>query len=112
LRPRSARGSGSGRAERNTVLGTKSGHNGIRSYIAIMIKTQVQLEKWQYQAAKSESARTSRSLSDLVREGLAAVLRKSALRPRQSLEELAGKYEPRSTEDLKAHDRAWADSIR
>jgi hypothetical protein len=77
-----------------------------------MIKTQVQLEEWQYQAAKRESARTSRSLSDLVREGLAAVLRKSALHPRQSLEELAGKYAPRSTEDLKAHDRAWAESIR
>ena len=77
-----------------------------------MIKTQVQLEEWQYQAAKRESARTSRSLSDLVREGLAAVLRKSALHPRQSLEGLAGKYVPRSTEDLKAHDRAWADSIR
>ena len=77
-----------------------------------MIKTQVQLEEWQYRAAKQESARTSRSLSDLVREGLAAVLRKSALRPRQSLEELAGKYTPRSTKDLKAHDRDWADSIR
>ena len=77
-----------------------------------MIKTQVQLEEWQYRAAKQESARTSRSLSDLVREGLAAVLRKSALRPRQSLEELAGKYTPRSTQDLKAHDRDWVDSIR
>jgi len=77
-----------------------------------MIKTQVQLEEWQYQAAKRESARTARSLSDLVREGLTSVLRKSALHPRQSLEELAGKYAPRSTEDLKPHDRAWADSIR
>jgi len=51
-------------------------------------------------------------LSDLVQEGLATLLRKSALRPRQSLEKLAGKYEARSTEDLKEHDRAWADSIR
>jgi len=77
-----------------------------------MIKTQVQLEEWQYQAAKRESARTARSLSDLVREGLAAVLRKSALRPRQSLEELAGKYAPQSVDDLKPHDRAWTESIR
>jgi hypothetical protein len=77
-----------------------------------MIKTQVQLEEWQYRAAKQESARTSRSLSDLVREGLSAVLRKSALQPRQSLEDLAGKYAPQKTDDLKPHDRAWAESIR
>ena len=77
-----------------------------------MIKTQVQLEEWQYHAAKQESARTSCSLSDLVREGLASVLRRSALQPRQSLEALAGKYSPVKTDDLKAHDRAWVESIR
>lgn len=77
-----------------------------------MIKTQVQLEEWQYRAAKQMTARSSRSLSDLVREGLALVLRKSAQQPRQSLEQLAGKYEPRASDDLKAHDRAWAEAIR
>ena len=77
-----------------------------------MIKTQVQLEEWQYLAAKKESARLSRSLSDLVREGLALVLRNSALGPPQTLEELAGKYQPRSCDDLKTHDRAWAEVIR
>jgi len=77
-----------------------------------MIKTQVQLEEWQYQAAKGESARTSRSLSDLVREGLTLVLQKSAKRPQVPLEELAGKYEPKSCEDLKFHDRGWVDVIR
>lgn len=77
-----------------------------------MIKTQVQLEEWQYQAAKGESARTSRSLSDLVREGLTLVLQKSAKQPQVLLEELAGKYEPKSCEDLKFHDCGWADAIR
>lgn len=77
-----------------------------------MIKTQVQLEEWQYKAAKKESARTLRSLSDLVREGLALVLQRSAHRPRLRLEDLAGKYEPRPTGDLKAHDHVWADAIR
>ena len=77
-----------------------------------MIKTQVQLEEWQYRAAKQESARTSRSLSELVREGLALVLSRAAAAPRQSLESLAGKYEPRPLDDLKQHDRAWVETIR
>jgi|688.fasta_scaffold1659167_2 hypothetical protein len=77
-----------------------------------MIKTQVQLQEWQYQAAKRESARTSRSLSDLIREGLVMVLQKSAAAPRGDLESLAGKYTPRSVEDLKSHDRAWVEAIR
>jgi hypothetical protein len=77
-----------------------------------MIKTQVQLEDWQYRAAKEESARTSRSLSDLVREGLTSVLHKASARRLQSLEQLAGKYEGRALGDLKLHDRAWVESIR
>ena len=77
-----------------------------------MIKTQVQLEDWQYRAAKEESARTSRSLSDLVREGLTSVLRRSSARQSQSLEQLAGKYQSRALGDLKPHDRAWVESIR
>jgi hypothetical protein len=77
-----------------------------------MIKTQIQLEDWQYRAAKEESARTSRSLSDLVREGLTSVLRRASARQGQSLEQLAGKYEGRAFEDLKPHDRAWVESIR
>lgn len=77
-----------------------------------MIKTQVQLQEWQYQAAKKESVRTSRSLSDLVREGLVMVLKRSAAAPRGDLEGLAGKYTPRSVEDLKTHDRAWVETIR
>jgi len=81
-------------------------------YYAIMIKTQVQLEEWQYRAAKQEGARTSRSLSDLVREGLSLVLRRSGQPGRSSLEQLAGKYEPRACDDLKAHDRDWVESIR
>ena len=77
-----------------------------------MIKTQVQLLEWQYQAAKKEGARTSRSLSDLMREGLEMVLQRSAAAPRGDLEGLAGKYTPRSVEDLKSHDRAWVEAIR
>ncbi len=77
-----------------------------------MVKTQVQLEESQYHAAKGESARTARSLSDLVREGLALVLQRSSQRQRVPLKELAGKYEPVAGEGLKPHDQAWADAIR
>ena len=77
-----------------------------------MIKTQVQLEEWQYRAAKQESARSSKSLSALVREGLSLVLRRSGQPAVPALEDLAGKYEPRACDDLKAHDRGWVESIR
>jgi len=77
-----------------------------------MIKTQVQLQEWQYQAAKRESARASRSLSDLVREGLAMVLQRSATASRGDLEALAGKYTAQPADDLKPHDSAWVEAIR
>lgn len=77
-----------------------------------MIKTQVQLEEWQYRAAKQESARSSKSLSALVREGLSLVLRRSGRPAAPALEDLAGKYEPQACDDLKAHDRGWVESIR
>ncbi len=70
------------------------------------------MEDWQYRAAKEKSARTSRSLSDLVKEGWTSVLRKASAQQPQSLEQLAGKYEPRLTHDLKQHDRGWAENIR
>jgi len=77
-----------------------------------MIKTQVQLEKWQYEEAKRVGVATSRSMSDIIREGLAMVLPK--LRPRggKPLASIAGKYRPLELKDLKDHDRGWVESIR
>ena len=54
-----------------------------------MIKTQVQLEKWQYEAAKKAGAATSRSMSDIIREGLALVLPKLGQGGRKGLAEVA-----------------------
>ena len=79
---------------------------------AIMIKTQVQLEKWQYEAAKKAGAATSRSMSDIIREGLALVLPKLGQGGRKGLAEVAGKYRPKKMEGLKEHDRGWVESIR
>ena len=77
-----------------------------------MIKTQVQLEEWQYQAAKKAGAATSRSMSDIIREGLALVLPKLGRSGRKDLAELAGKYRPKKMGGLKDHDRSWVESIR
>jgi hypothetical protein len=77
-----------------------------------MIKTQVQLEDWQYEAARRRANQLSRSMSDLVREGLTLVLRRLEKAPAGDLESIAGKYEPRETSDLKDHDRWFVESIR
>lgn len=77
-----------------------------------MIKTQVQLEEWQYKAAKKVGVATSRSLSDIVREGLALVLPKLSGGGKKPLVSIAGKYQPMNAKDLKDHDQGWVESIR
>ncbi len=75
-----------------------------------MIKTQIQIEEWQYEALKKQSTLTSRSMSDFVRQVLTDALKKRV--PSRPLAEIAGKYRPVSSDDLKAHDADWAESIR
>ena len=77
-----------------------------------MIKTQVQLEEWQYQAAKKAGAVTSRSMSDIIREGLSMVLPKLGQAGQKPLAAIAGKYRPLDSQGLKDHDRRWVESIR
>ncbi|MDZ4789382.1 MAG: ribbon-helix-helix protein, CopG family [Blastochloris sp.] len=75
-----------------------------------MVKTQIQIEDWQHEAIKRESARASRSMSDFIREAVTEALKKGKIR--RPLVEIAGKYTPLKKDDLKAHDAAWAESIR
>ena len=77
-----------------------------------MIKTQIQLEDWQYSSLKRAGADAGRSLSDVVRESVSLFLKTQKKGEPVSLEALAGKYSSRSVEDLKAHDRGWVESIR
>jgi hypothetical protein len=77
-----------------------------------MVKTQVQLEDWQYEATKKAGAVTSRSMSDIVREGLTLVLPKLGHGGQKPLAAIAGKYRPLSSQDLKDHDQGWVESIR
>ena len=77
-----------------------------------MIKTQIQLEDWQYSSLKKAGAEAGRSLSDVIRESVSLFLKGNKKTGMTPLQELAGKYSFRSIDDLKAHDRAWAESIR
>jgi predicted CopG family antitoxin len=77
-----------------------------------MIKTQIQLEDWQYESLKRVGVEAGRSLSDVIRESASLFLKSRKQVGSVSLKELAGKYSSRSFKDLKPHDRAWVESIR
>ena len=77
-----------------------------------MIKTQIQLEESQHEALKALGVQAHASMSELVRRAVNAFLASSRAAPMPGLDEIAGKYRPRSMEDLKAHDAQWAASIR
>jgi predicted CopG family antitoxin len=81
-------------------------------HYSMMIKTQIQLEDWQYSSLKRTGTEAGRSLSDVIRESVSLFLKTKKKTEMTPLQELAGKYSSRSMEDLKAHDRAWAESIR
>ena len=76
-----------------------------------MVKTQIQLEEWQYDAVKRASASNDRSMSDIIREGVLLYLAKTK-RHGAPLAELAGKYRPKPVTGLKSHDREWVEAIR
>lgn len=75
-----------------------------------MVKTQIQIENWQYEMLKRQAAESSRSMSDFIREALTDALRKR--KTKIPLSEIAGKYAPIEGDALKPHDAYWAESIR
>lgn len=77
-----------------------------------MIKTQIQLEEWQYNDLKQVGVLNDRSFSDVVRESVSLFLKSKKNGALAPLESLAGKYTALPTDDLKMHDRVWAQSIR
>jgi predicted CopG family antitoxin len=84
----------------------------MKRHHSIMVKTQIQLEDWQYSSLKKAGSKAGRSLSDVIRESVSLFLKSNKKKEMTPLQELAGKYSSRSTDDLKAHDRAWVESIR
>lgn len=77
-----------------------------------MIKTQIQLEEWQYAGLKMVSANQASSMSEVVRQAVAQLLDRSAKQVPCCLEEIAGKYAAGSLEEMNAHDRSWVEAIR
>ncbi|NBU70605.1 MAG: hypothetical protein EBS53_04015 [Bacteroidetes bacterium] len=77
-----------------------------------MIKTQIQLEEWQYNGLKKACQGSDRSMSDFIRESVTLLLKKSTSPTFLPLEKIAGKYQPLPETDLKGHDRDWVNSIR
>jgi hypothetical protein len=51
-------------------------------------------------------------MSDVIRESVSLFFKDQKKGAPGSLEALAGKYSSRTVEDLKSHDRGWAESIR
>jgi hypothetical protein len=77
-----------------------------------MIKTQIQLDEWQYDAVKRLGSQSSRSMAEVIREGVSLLLKRNSAQPHHDLKQLAGKYRAVDPTDLKDHDRHWAESIR
>ncbi|MGC9453045.1 MAG: hypothetical protein ACP5I4_16555 [Oceanipulchritudo sp.] len=70
-----------------------------------MIRTQIQLEKEEYERLKREAARRSCSVSSLVRESVRSVLRESEADARAaSIREIAGKYHSGKGDLAREHD--------
>lgn len=75
-----------------------------------MKKTQIYVDARQYEALKARAAKESRSMADLIREAVTRLLEQGGdARP---LDEVAGRYRPMETVDLKPHDAEWAAAVR
>lgn len=78
-----------------------------------MIKTQVQLEKWQYDQLKALGRERDRSVAALVRESVTLLLSRQPEFDGMELADVAGKYRNASPRGkIKRHDQDWAEAIR
>lgn len=79
-------------------------------YHVIVIRTQIQLSDEDYRKLKTIAAREGRSMADCIREGILLFFRQVSS-DAQDLDSIAGAFRPVSLEDLKPHDRHWAETI-
>jgi hypothetical protein len=70
-----------------------------------MILTQIQLPEEEYERLRAVANRQGRSLADCIREGIGLLLRRSA---ENQLDDIPAVQQV-PTDDLKAHDRDWAE---
>lgn len=74
-----------------------------------MIRTQIQLPEQDYERLREAARRQHRSLADCIREGIGLYLA-AAAGAAADLTDVAGRFTPLPTDDLKPHDRAWIEA--
>lgn len=78
-----------------------------------MTRTQIQLEDHQHRQLRQLGHRTGKGLAEQIREAVTRYLRQEEQRA-GNLEEVLGRFPPLPAggADLKAHDRAYSDTLR
>lgn len=74
-----------------------------------MIRTQIQLPEKEYEELRKLAAHERRSMADCIREGIRWVLRRSG-GGEESIAAVAGRFRPIASDDLKPHDRWYAEA--
>jgi Arc/MetJ-type ribon-helix-helix transcriptional regulator len=75
-----------------------------------MIRTQIQLPEADYEELRAAASKERRSLADCIREGIRLFLTRRRATATK-LDKVAGKFRPRGLQDLKPHDRWFAEAI-
>jgi hypothetical protein len=78
----------------------------------VMVRTQIQLEEEQHRQLLVRGARDGLGLAEQVREAVHLYLAQRGATKPAPLSDALGKFRPRSSRGLKAHDRDYADTLR
>ena len=76
-----------------------------------MIRTQIQLSETQYEKLRDRANALRISIAEQIRQAIDLYFQKEKSSPIRDFREIAGKYEPLSTDDLKDHDRWLTNAI-
>ncbi len=75
-----------------------------------MIRNQIQLPEREYEELRKVAARQRRSMADCIREGIRLFLGRNQTAG-ADFDDIAGKFRPVSTKELKPHDQWVAEAI-
>ena len=75
-----------------------------------MIRTQIQLDDTVYGQLREFAMRRHRSIAACIRDAIGDFLRQGE-DAADDLSDIAGKFKPLSMENIKDHDRHWAESL-
>jgi hypothetical protein len=74
-----------------------------------MIRTQIQLDDHVYGVLRSYAAKQHASMASCIRTAVEQLLNRVEDRT-DDLSDLAGRFRPLPTDEIKPHDRVWADA--